>query len=192
MGFTSMKRIFLYIYRAIRPATSHHRLHLFWIFAIVGLAAPWGCAWIGDFRLFTSTSTCTVNSIYDGDTMRLTCGGEKVKVRLYCIDAPEMKQKPWGKESRDYLRAITPETVDLIRKDKDRYGRIVGEVIAGDPDGNDRESLNLAQVAFEHAAVYPNYCKDERFYQAQRAAKGTSDGIWEKPGEHQAPWRFRH
>ncbi|EXJ16927.1 putative nuclease [Imhoffiella purpurea] len=151
----------------------------------MGIAAPW---LLGDGFLFAprSESACIVNSIYDGDTMRATCGGnEKVKIRLYCIDTPEMQQKPWGTESRDHLRRIAPRTVRLVEHDKDRYGRIVGEVF------NDETSLNLAMVAAGHAAVYPKYCSESRFFQAQNRAKSQRLGIWEKPGDQQRPWEWR-
>ena len=141
---------------------------MFWILAIVGLAAPWSCEWIGEFGLFTSTSTCTVDSIYDGDTMRLTCGGGEGQGPALLHRRTGDEAKAMGQGEPGLPSEYTPKRVELIRRDKDRYGRIVGEVIAGDPDGNDRESLNLAQVASGHAAVYPKYCNDGRFYQAQR------------------------
>jgi len=80
--------------------------------------------------------SCRVNSIHDGDTMRVTCNGSKQKVRLYCIDTPEIEQKPWGRESRDYLRSMTPKAITLLQRDKDDYGRIVAEVFAGDTNLN--------------------------------------------------------
>ena len=98
----------------------HKRLGLFWVAALIGLALPW-------FPSCESRDVrqCQVNSIYDGDTMRMTCSGKRVKVRLYCIDAPEMGQRPWGRESRDYLRSITPKQVSIQVRTRDRYGRLV-------------------------------------------------------------------
>ena len=171
-------------------ATSHHRLRWFWIAAIIGLAAPWSCDRVGDFGLANSAQSCTVNSIHDGDTMRLTCDGERIKVRLYCIDAPELAQKPWGRESRDHLRAITPQTVQLIRRDKDRYGRIVGEVIATTDD--QQVNLNLEMVRSGQAALYRKYCREPRFREAHYQAQQAKAGIWSKPGLQQTPWEYRH
>ena len=164
--------------------TRHQRLSLFWTSAVVGLALPWlpSCE-------TTTRKACIVNSIYDGDTMRLTCDGEHIKVRLYCIDAPEMGQRPWGKESRDYLRAIAPEQVTIIARAKDRYGRTVGEVITTDEA---QENLNLAMVWSGQAAVYPRYCNDRQYYQAESEAKKIKAGIWNESGQHQSPWRWRH
>ena len=40
-------------------------------------------------------SAATVVSIGDCDTLRLMVGGQKVTIRLACIDAPEMPQAPY-------------------------------------------------------------------------------------------------
>ena len=159
------------------------RLGMFWVVAFIGLAMPW----LPSFSK-TSELSCTVNSVYDGDTMRVTCEGKRIKVRLYCIDAPEVKQRPWGRESRDYLRAITTEQVTVVAHDRDRYGRTVGEVFTGDED---RENLNLAMVWSGNAVVYPKYCKDRQYYQAEGEAKKLQSGVWEKAGDHQRPWVWR-
>ena len=128
---------------------------------------------------------CKVNSVYDGDTMRLTCHGQKTKVRLYCIDTPEMEQRPWGNESRDFLRSITPDLVSLRAYDKDRYGRLVVEVFADD------KNLNLAMVEHGQAAVYSRYCSQQPYYDRQQQAQAKKLGIWTKPGLHQEPWNWR-
>ncbi len=177
-------RIFGYLTGRLHFSIRHRRLGMFWAAAVVGLAVPW----IPSSEA-TSQKSCSVNSIYDGDTMRLTCDGERIKVRLYCIDAPEMKQRPWGKESRDYLRSITPEQVMVIAKTKDRYGRTVGEVLTADQR---RENLNLAMVRSGQAVVYPKYCNDQRYYQVEGDAKRIKAGVWEKQGLQQTPWHWRH
>lgn len=163
--------------------TRDQRLGLFRAAALIVLALLWLPSFSAD-----SARSCTVNSIYDGDTMRLSCNGKRMKVRLYCIDAPEMKQRPWGRESRDYLRAITPERVTVVARDRDRYGRTVGEVFT---DEEDRENLNLALVWSGNAAVYPKYCNDRQYYRAEGEAKKLQSGVWEKPGDHQRPWAWR-
>lgn len=133
----------------------------------------------------TSTRTCRINSVHDGDTMRLTCDDQKIKVRLYCIDTPELAQRPWGIESRDYLRSQVGEKVDLIEHGKDRYGRILAEVFS------DGKNLNLVLVRTGNAAVYTKYCKLDAYYQAEQQAKRDQIGIWSKPGLHQMPWAWR-
>jgi len=133
---------------------------------------------------------CQVSSIYDGDTMRVDCPNGHVKIRLNCIDAPEMQQKPWGKEARDYLRAISTPSVRVIGHKRDRYGRLIGEVWTHD-DAEIQENLNLSMVRSGSAAVYPKYCKESQYYQAQEGAQNLAAGIWEKPGNWQQPWEYR-
>lgn len=59
---------------------------------------------------------------HDGDTCT-TDKGEKI--RLACIDAPELKQ-PFGKASRDYLKEIIKDrTVKIDRYLFDRFGRTI-------------------------------------------------------------------
>ena len=47
-----------------------------------------------------------VIKIYDGDTITIMAK-EKIKVRLFGIDAPELKQE-FGKESREHLEKLCP------------------------------------------------------------------------------------
>ena len=71
---------------------------------------------------------CALDHCHDGDTCTLICAGERVKVRLHCIDAPEIGQAPWGAMSRDYLKQRAPAgaAVELVSVTRDKYGRTVG------------------------------------------------------------------
>lgn len=135
-----------------------------------------------------SLDSCQIVSIYDGDTMTLQCPGEekKTKVRLYCIDTPEMQQKPWGKKSRDHLRQLADSgSVKVVQVDTDRYGRVVGEVYRADTN------LNLSQVEQGMAAVYDRYCKKSDYDKAEQQAQAAKKGIWAEEGLHQRPWDWR-
>jgi endonuclease YncB( thermonuclease family) len=108
-------------------------------------------------------------------------------VRLYCIDAPELAQAPWGRESRDHLRQIAPRQVTLRIRDTDRYGRKVAEVLT-----MDGENLNKRQVRDGQAAVYRQFCPDPAYGRLEADARAQGLGIWEKPGAQQTPWVYRH
>ncbi len=159
----------------------HHRVTWFWLTALIGLASPWVAQ---TFNRPTQTD-CIVSSIHDGDTLRARCGGTPIKVRFYCIDTPEMAQRPWGRESRDYLRKITPARVKIVKHATDRYGRVVGEVFAAD------RSLNMAMVEAGMAAVYRRYCPSHAYAQAEEKARAARLGIWSRPGLQQRPWDYR-
>lgn len=130
---------------------------------------------------------CTMDHCHDGDTCTLVCTGERIKVRLHCIDAPEIGQAPWGKMSRDYLQQRAPagSAVELVSMTQDKYGRTVGVLLL------DGVNLNLNQVHAGWAAAYPKYCSEPAFYQAQENAKSYRRGIWHQDGEQQKPWDWR-
>lgn len=159
------------------------RQHKYPIPIIVLLSAISGYYWLPS----SDPDLCQVLSVYDGDTMTLQCPGktEKTKVRFYCIDTPERQQKPWGKQAGDHLKSIAGDYVRLVEFDQDRYGRIVGEVYAG------QMNLNLEQVKSGQAAVYDAYCKDPKYKLAEEEAKQMKKGIWAESGLHQAPWQYR-
>lgn len=134
--------------------------------------------------------SCLVKKIYDGDTVTLSCPGqaEDTKVRMYCIDTPEMKQAPWGEKSRDNLRGMIAigDRVKVTEISKDRYGRVVGEVFT-----MDGKNLNMEQVKSGAAAVYDSYCKKPEYKPLEAKAKAAKLGIWAKSGMQQTPWEWR-
>jgi endonuclease YncB( thermonuclease family) len=69
-----------------------------------------------------------VVSVSDGDTITVLHQGQQAKIRLYGIDAPENGQA-FGQQAKDITSAlIAGRHVDILKKDTDRYGRIVGLV----------------------------------------------------------------
>ena len=96
-----------------------------------------------------------IRSCYDGDTCTTTTGE---KVRLACIDTPELRGRNSdpdpAKAARDYLRSrLKGKAITIRRIDTDRYGRTVAELFA---DGaNVQEQL----VASGHAEIYRRYAK---------------------------------
>jgi len=75
-------------------------------------------------------SSIFIKSCYDGDTCT-TINGEKI--RLACIDTPELKGKKAdpiaAKEARDFLNnLVSNNKVSVRRITNDRFGRTVGEL----------------------------------------------------------------
>ena len=78
--------------------------------------------------------TKIIKSCYDGDTCT-TIDGEKI--RLACIDTPELKGKKAdpiaAREVRDFLNnLVINEEVSIKRITKDRYGRTIAELFKND------------------------------------------------------------
>ena len=78
-----------------------------------------------------------VVKIIDGDTVQvLSASKEKIKIRLYGIDAPEKKQA-YGKVSRNALAdKIAGNIVKVSPNGKDRYERELAKIYLGNEDIN--------------------------------------------------------
>ena len=136
-----------------------------------------------------AASAATVISIGDGDTISVLERGQKLKVRLACIDAPETAQSPYGMASRNQLKALLPlgSTVSLRVQAVDRYGRTVAEVIG-------KGTVNLAMVQSGQAFVYRQYlgrCDRGAYLAAERQAQAQRLGVWAVSGGITRPWDFR-
>jgi len=132
----------------------------------------------------------TVLSVGDGDTIRVSERGRRLTIRLACIDAPEMAQKPFGAASRRQLQELAPvgSEVALQTQTTDKYGRTVAEVFAAG------KNLNLQMVRSGQAFAYRKYlgaCDREAYLGAERQAEAAGVGLWAFPGGIERPWEFR-
>ena len=123
-----------------------------------------------------------VISIHDGDTITVLNGKEQTKVRLFGIDAPELKQ-PYGKKSKQFLaNLIAGKVVEVEGNGIDRYKRTIGTVYL---DGKD---INAQMVANGYAWAYRKFSK---VYAGQESkARSQNLGLWQdkKPIP---PWEWR-
>ena len=94
-----------------------------------------------------------IKNCYDGDTCT-TKSGEKI--RLACIDAPEIKGKMHNpnaaKKAKEYLnKLVKNKYVSIKRLTKDRYGRTVAEISI--------KGTNVQKLLVEtnHAEIYQKY-----------------------------------
>jgi len=152
--------------------------------------------------LVCSTPSCAtpravegeVTRVADGDTLTLvTREGTKLKVRLYGIDAPEIRHKelpgqPYGKEARAALaelalgRRVTVEIVDI-----DTHKRMVGIV------RRSGEDINLAMVRSGYAWAYRRYLSApyaSEYIAAEKEARSKRLGLW-KEANPDPPWNFK-
>ena len=97
-------------------------------------------------------------------------GKEQTKVRLFGIDAPELKQ-PYGKKSKQFLaNLIAGEVVEVDENGKDRYKRTIGTIYLNGAD------INAQMVANGYAWAYRKFSKK---YTAQESkAKSQRLGLW--------------
>ena len=135
-------------------------------------------------------------SVHDGDTFRAIneTTEEEIRVRLACIDAPELKQEG-GKESRDYLRKMLSDRRKVILSiaEEDRYGRKVAEIFV--PTSKGEIAVNGEMVKAGMAHFYKRYksaCPNnaERYESLEKLAIAERSGLWASSNV-QKPWDWR-
>lgn len=135
-----------------------------------------------------------VQKVSDGDTLNvLDETGQKHRIRLAFIDAPELKQD-FGEASQKFLQnQLLNQKVEIVVRDIDRYQREVATVYWYGKD------MNLIQLKQGNAWHYQEYAKskkgqnpsDFRLYEhAEHQARNQGLGLWKNPNAL-APWVFR-
>lgn len=131
-----------------------------------------------------------IDRISDGDTIAVSKGSDRRRVRFCGIDAPESSQ-PGGKEAKQKLEElIGREEVSIAFIEQDRYGRWIGEIFAN--PGSDREIfVNEELVKLGLAWPYKQYWGNCPNRDAIAAAESIAiDPIWGKP-DNIPPWEWR-
>jgi len=147
--------------------------------------------------------TGRVVAVADGDTITvLDAAQHPTKVRLSGIDAPEKKQ-PYGARAKQHLSELVfGKIVEVDWEKHDRYGRIVGKVIAPDEncaaaDCAKTVDAGLAQLSAGLAWHYKQYAKEqprserERYAAAETEAHLKRLGLWADSHPF-PPWEWRH
>ena len=105
------------------------------------------------FSAYGALPTTIIKSCYDGDTCTTTDGE---KIRLACIDTPELKGKRAdpipAEKARDFLNnLLINEEVSIRRITKDRFGRTVAELFNG--------NINIQKLLVDkgYGQIYKKY-----------------------------------
>lgn len=161
--------------------------------------------WLIVFLLVVGTSAAQgetfggkVIAVLDGDTVMVLRGGQKIKIRLANIDAPEVghagmgdkspdsqKDQAFGQQSRDsLLEMVGKKQVQVDSQAVDQYGRIVGTISV------DGRNVNEEQVRRGMAWEYSHYHSDRNYIALQDEAQQARRGLW---GQNSPlpPWQWR-
>lgn len=127
-----------------------------------------------------------VVGVADGDTLSVLVGREPRRVRLAQIDAPESGQ-PWGRSAKKALSDLAfGRTARVVVVDRDRYGRLVGEVWVGGVH------LNHALVRAGHAWAYTEYARSSEIVALEDEARAAGRGLWAlQEDQREPPWLWR-
>lgn len=135
-----------------------------------------------------------VTRVADGDSYFVDVGGpEPIEVRVAGIDCPESTwpgrwaAQPFAPEAKAFATTLLQgRQVRLELKDKDRYGRRVGQVVV------DGKSMGVELVRAGLAWWNPKYAAHDAVLSAlQDEARSAHRGLWKDP-DPVAPWDYRH
>ena len=125
--------------------------------------------------------------VIDGDTIEIN----EVRIRLWGMDAPESAQRctedghlyPCGLDASQALRKqIGRKPVSCVRRDTDRYGRMVALCTVAGID------ISRWMVQQGQAIAFRKYSLD--YVADEDTARAAKVGMW--AGEFQDPSEFRH
>lgn len=124
--------------------------------------------------------------VVDGDTIVvLTSQNQQIKIRLEGIDCPEHNQAFGSKAKQVTSDLCFGKQVRIVESGKDRYGRTLAYVYAGDICVN--EELLKQGMAWH----YKKYNQDENLSQLEQTARINRVGLWSMKNPV-APWDFRY
>lgn len=140
------------------------------------------------FSIFSYALDAYVEKVSDGDSFLARANGKKIRVRMYGIDAPELKQK-YGVESKKYLEnLILGKSVELKVLYEDKYKRKVARVYCGNKE------INLEMLRSGNVWFYEYHAGKERSYRkAYEKARSEKKGLWkDKNPENPRDFRLRN
>lgn len=179
--------------RKLRPPTRRRRLPVpRWIWLVILgllLAARLAGLWPEPPPAELAPSSYPVAEVIDGDTLRLASGA---RVRLIGVDAPERvgpdgRPEPGYEAATQFVRDVVNAAGGQVRLEfdrilKDRYGRFLAYVYAGDVFVNEellRQGLARSRLEFQFSPLMK-----ARFRQAEESARQAGRGIWQTEGDH--------
>ena len=143
--------------------------------------------------------------VADGDTITIVDDlGEKHRIRLAGIDAPEKDQSYGDVSTQSLVELVSGKAITIEYEKRDRYERIVGKLLVNPPgevfcmalDCVKKIDAGLEQIKAGLAWHYKYYQmeqseKDRGLYsEAEQEARIKKMGLW-KDKEPMAPWEWR-
>lgn len=140
----------------------------------------------------------TVLRVIDGDTLQIEINGQKERVRLIGIDAPESSPNEkavkdarrsrqdvetitaMGKESTAFVKGLVRKgevvRIEFDIQHRDRYGRLLAYVYLSDGRMLNEEIIKAGYA--QPMTIPPNVKYQDRFLREYREARDTRRGLW--------------
>jgi endonuclease YncB( thermonuclease family) len=138
-----------------------------------------------------------VKWVIDGDTIVVSIGGKRKKIRLDSIDCPEDDQE-WGSAAKcGLVKLIGGQSIHFEQQAVDIYGRIVATIYVWNETKNEWSNVNERMVTLGHAWVmrlYYNHLSEDRknkLNQLERWARSKKVGLWRSQNP-MPPWNWRN
>lgn len=114
-----------------------------------------------------------IDSVLDGDSIRVELDGAAVEVRLLGINAPE-RGECWADEARTALdETLSDAVVAIVGSEQDQYGRLLAYVYA------DGANVNREMIAAGDAiAMATDHDELPDFLAAEEEAVSLERGLW--------------
>ena len=145
----------------------------------------------GDYEL-----TGKISHVADGDTINIQVDGQRERIRLSSIDAPESEGRsdrpgqPYAEQSQKALaNMLLNKTMTLTCYEQDRYGRHVCDVLL---DNGKTVSQVMVESGWAWAYTGSNnrYLRDKTLPVIQEQAQKARRGLWQEKNPI-APWVWR-
>ncbi len=141
---------------------------------------------------FTAKVVCVI----DGDTVDVTAGGCRIRIRLDSIDCPEDGQD-WGDIAKyGLIKLIGGKTVFLEKHGLDYYGRTLATIYLTQDQGAILLNVNERMVALGHAWVMRQFYdhlpkhRQDSLNRIEAWARSKRVGLW-KSVNPIPPWSWR-
>lgn len=118
--------------------------------------------------------TAEVQKVISGQTLEVATNGQTMRVRLIGIDAPDLRQQPWGQTAKAGLETMLQDKRVVIELDEqpDEFGRRLAYIWYNDILVNEQ----LVKQGYALATLQGKYA--QRLRSAQQWARLMERGIW--------------
>lgn len=177
--------------------------------SIKSLSATLLCLSLAGCNLRLGSPTYWVKTVSDGDTLTVTdSDGRDIKVRLACVDAPEVphtarerrsrkwvdkNQFKWGEKAQQRVQELVKQGGDRVQltiTDTDQYGRKISEVRL--PDGTFIQEVLTQEGLTQVYRFYLKSCPSAAIVeQAEAKAKQQRVGVW-GDSKYVSAWKWRY
>lgn len=142
------------------------------------------CLWVIGLWCTSALSAPVLEKIIDGDTVVLVDDGQRIRLRLMDIDAPELAQAGGKQARRSLMQLCSQAEIAVTIHGQDRYQRPLGYLYCNG------EEANAWQIAQGLAWFNGRYSNRLALQALEAEARAQGLGLWQAP-QPMPPWQWR-